>query len=146
MRKASLIFLLSLSGLHGAALANGAVEAGAMLSNTESLLSAREVQSLEGLPPEFNPRLRWGDEFSVRVGKVVVIGNHLLHEDKLQEAVKGFIGKRIPVESVSRLARAVAKAYRDAGHKVVAYIPDQSFSGQQVLVQVIEPPSSAKPR
>ena len=141
MRKATLIVLLSLAGGSVGALATPvATDAGAMLSASESTMLGREILALEGLPPEFNPRLRWGDEFSVRVNKVVVHGNHLMPEDKLQEAVKGFIGKRLPVESVSRVARAVTKAYREAGFKVLAYIPDQSFNGQQVVVQVIEPP------
>ena len=58
--------------------------------------------------------------------------------DKLQLAVKGFVGKRIVVERLSSVSSAVNKAYRDAGFRVKAYIPEQSFSRGRLVVQVIE--------
>jgi hemolysin activation/secretion protein len=36
------------------------------------------------------------------------------------------------------VSAAIAKAYRDSGYRVKAYIPDQSFSRGRLVVQVIE--------
>lgn len=117
-----------------------APDAGAMMQAHESHVLAREAPAMEALPPEYNPRLRWNDDFSVRIESIQIVGNHLLPDSVLQEAVKSFKGKRLAVESVPRLARFVTKAYKDAGYRVKAYVPEQSFSDNRVFIQVIEPP------
>ena len=42
------------------------------------------------------------------------------------------------VEKLSSVSAAVAKTYKDAGWRVKAYIPEQSFSRGHLIVQVIE--------
>jgi hemolysin activation/secretion protein len=134
----SLIFL-SLAAVHLAASANGfSPDAGSMLTNTQDGFAAREVKSLEAFPIEYYPRLRWTDDFSVKVDSITIQGNALMPADKLQVAVKGYVGKRLMVEKLSSVSAAVTRAYRDSGYRVQAYIPDQSFAHGRLVVQVIE--------
>lgn len=114
-------------------------DAGALLEASQTNWQAQHAPDMQGLPPEYNPRLRWQDDFSIKVERIEVVGNHLLPDAVLQQSLKGFVGKRLAVDSVPRLARFVTKAYKDAGYKVRAYVPEQSFSQNRVLIQVIEP-------
>ena len=139
MNKWTALFI-PLVGWHVAGHSSGVgPDAGAMMRMTEFSASAHDTPVLEALPPEYSPRLRWNDDFSVRVDAIEVHGNHLLPDEKLQAALKVYVGKRLSVESVPRLARIVTKTYRDAGYKVRAYVPDQSFGHNRVVIQVIEP-------
>lgn len=134
----SLIFL-SLVAVHMASSANGfAPDAGSMLSNAEDTFAAPEAKSLEAFPIEYYPRLRWTDDFSVKVDSITIQGNVLMPTDKLQLAVKGYVGKRLMVEKLPAVSAAVTRAYRDSGYRVQAYIPDQSFAYGRLVVQVIE--------
>lgn len=134
----SLIFL-SLVAVHTASSANGfAPDAGSMLSNSEEIFAAPEAKSLEAFPIEYYPRLRWTDDFSVKVDSITIQGNELMPTDKLQLAVKGYVGKRLMVEKLTSVSAAVTRAYRDSGYRVQAYIPDQSFAYGRLVVQVIE--------
>lgn len=136
----TLICSVVLLGCHSLVAASGmSPDAGALLQAQEFSRLGQSGPAMEALPPEYNPRLRWTDDFSVRIESIQIAGNHLLPESVLQDALKGFKGKRLAVESVPRLARLVTKAYKDAGYKVRAYVPEQSFSGDRVLIQVIEP-------
>jgi hemolysin activation/secretion protein len=119
--------------------ANGfAPDAGSMLSNSEETFAAPETKSLEAFPIEYYPRLRWTDDFSVKVDSITIQGNELMPTDKLQLAVKGYVGKRLMVEKLTSVSAAVTRAYRDSGYRVQAYIPDQSFAYGRLVVQVIE--------
>jgi hemolysin activation/secretion protein len=139
MKLSNYLVTLSMVAAPMAASANGfSPDAGSMLSNTQDALAAREVQALEAFPIEYYPRLRWTDDFSVRVNSVAIQGNTLVPTDKLQVAVKGYVGKRLMVEKLSSVSAAVTRAYRDAGYRVRAYIPDQSFTNGRLVVQVIE--------
>jgi len=113
-------------------------DAGSMLANTQSSLSAHTEKQLEGFPLEYQPKLRWTDDFSVQVDAVVIEGNTLMPVGKLQVAVKGYVGKRLMVNKLSAVSATVTKAYRDAGFRVKAYIPEQTFSHGRLVVQVIE--------
>lgn len=134
----SLVFL-SLAAVHMASSANGfSPDAGSMLSSTQDTFSAREAKSLEAFPIEYYPRLRWTDDFSIKVDSITIQGNELMPTDKLQVAVKSYVGKRLMVEKLSSVSAAVTRAYRDSGYRVQAYIPDQSFAYGRLVVQVIE--------
>jgi hemolysin activation/secretion protein len=135
---ASLVALALSLGCASASAHGFAPDAGSLMANTQASLADREVQPQEGYPLEYYPKLRWTDEFSIRVQSVSIQGNTLMPEEKLQLAVKGFVGKRLVVEKLSTVSAAVNKAYRDAGYRVKAYIPDQSFAHGRLVVQVIE--------
>jgi hemolysin activation/secretion protein len=127
----------------GASLANGfSPDAGSMMANQQDMFASRASTPVEGFPMEYYPKLRWTDDFTVQVDSITIHGNSLVQNDKLQVAVKGFVGKRLMVEKLSAVSAAVARAYKDSGYRVKAYIPDQSFSGGRLVVQVIE----AEPR
>ena len=113
-------------------------DAGSMLANLQDRSMARSASAQEGFPLEYYPRLRWNDDFSVQVQSIAVEGNTLVPTAKLQVALKGFVGKRIVVERLNTVSAAVTKAYRDAGYRVKAYIPEQSFGQGRLVVQVIE--------
>lgn len=113
-------------------------DAGAMLNQMEQSAAAREVKPVEGLPIEYYPRMRWTDEFSIQVDAIVMKGNTLVSEQKIQATLKNQIGKRIAVQRLSSITRLVEKAYRDAGYRAQAYVPEQSFAGGKLVIQVIE--------
>lgn len=139
MKLSTSLIGLSLAAVHLVSSANGfSPDAGSMLTNTQDGFAAREVKSLEAFPIEYYPRLRWTDDFSVKVNSIAIQGNALMPTDKLQVAVKGYVGKRLMVEKLSSVSAAVTRAYRDSGYRVQAYIPDQSFAHGRLVVQVIE--------
>lgn len=112
--------------------------AGSLLANTPELGAQGSVSAPEGFPIEYYPRMRWTDDFSVQVDSIVIEGNTLVPTVRLQAAVKGHIGKRLMVDKLSAVTSAVNRAYREAGFRAKAYIPDQSFRGGRLVVQVIE--------
>lgn len=112
--------------------------AGSLLANTPELGAQGGVSATEGFPIEYYPRMRWTDDFSVQVDSIVIEGNTLVPTARLQAAVKGHIGKRLMVDKLSVVTSAVNRAYREAGFRAKAYIPDQSFGGGRLVVQVIE--------
>lgn len=139
MKRFTYLISLSLLTCHmGGHAQSFSPSAGSMLSSTQDSLAARENKQLEGFPIEYYPRMRWTDDFSVQVDSITIEGNTLMPTNKLQVAVKGFVGKRMVVERLSSVSAAVSKAYKDAGYRVKAYIPEQSFSRGRLVVQVIE--------
>ncbi len=139
MKRHAYFLLCALALASGVAQANGfAPDAGSMMANSQDMLASRASTQPEGLPMEYYPRLRWTDDFSVQVDSISIQGNSLVPTDKLQVAVKGFVGKRLMVEKLSTVSAEVFKAYKDSGYKVKAYIPDQSFVRGRLVVQVIE--------
>jgi hemolysin activation/secretion protein len=130
---------LLLALCQGHALAQHAVpNAGSLLANTPELGARTDAASPEGFPIEYYPRMRWTDDFSVQVDSIVIEGNTLVPTARLQAAVKGHAGKRLMVDKLSVVTSAVNRAYREAGFRAKAYIPDQSFGGGRLVVQVIE--------
>ena len=139
MKRHAYCLLCALALASGATQANGfGPDAGSMMANSQDMLASRASTQPEGFPMEYYPRLRWTDDFSVQVDRISIQGNTLVTTDQLQMAVKGFVGKRLVVEKLSTVSAAVSKAYKDSGHRVKAYIPDQSFSQGRLVVQVIE--------
>lgn len=133
------LICLSLASFHiGADAQSFSPSAGSMLSSTQDGMAALTAKQLEGFPIEYYPRMRWTDDFSVQVDSITIEGNTLMPTGKLELAVKGFVGKRLVVDRLSSVSAAVGKAYRDAGFRVKAYIPEQSFSRGRLVVQVIE--------
>ena len=114
------------------------VDAGAMLTHTQTDWSARHASAPEGFPLEYYPRMRWTDDFSVQVDSVVIQGNTRVPTARLQVALKKFIGKRVMVDRFAAINAAVTRAYRDAGHRAKVYIPEQTFGGGRLVVQVVE--------
>lgn len=112
--------------------------AGSLLANTPELGAQAGASAPEGFPIEYYPRMRWTDDFSVQVDSIVIEGNTLVPTGRLQAAVKGYTGKRLMVEKFSVVTSAVNRAYREAGFRAKAYIPDQTFGGGRLVVQVIE--------
>lgn len=139
MKLSTQLIFLSLAAVHVASNAGGfSPDVGSMLSNTQDAMAVREVRQVEAFPIEYYPRLRWTDDFSVQVDSISIHGNTLVPTDKLQVAVKGYVGKRLMVEKLSTVSAAITKAYRDSGYRVKAYIPDQTFARGRLVVQVIE--------
>lgn len=128
-----------LAGLHCAASGSAlSPDGGALLSHTEQGMAAYQHQPVEGFPLEYYPRLRWTDDFSVQIETIVIHGNARVSNDKIQAAVKPFVGRRISVQRFSAITRLVEKAYREAGQRAQAYVPEQNFSRGKLIIQVIE--------
>ncbi|BDU55580.1 POTRA domain-containing protein [Limnohabitans sp. TEGF004] len=139
MKRHAYCLLCALVVASGATQANGfSPDAGSLMANHQDLLSSRTAPQQEGFALEYYPKLRWTDDFSVQIDSITIQGNSLVPNNKLQVAVKDFVGKRVLVDKLSVVSAAIAKAYRDSGYRVKAYIPDQSFSRGRLVVQVIE--------
>lgn len=134
------LLLASLTAaLHGSTWAFGtSPDAGAILHHTEQGVAAHQSQNLEGFPIEYYPSMRWTDNFSIQVDAVVIQGNTLVSDAVLQAAVKPHVGKRVSVQRLSSVTRLVEKAYREAGYRAMAYVPEQSFARNKLVIQVIE--------
>lgn len=113
-------------------------DAGSMLANTEGNMAALGAKPAEGFPLEYYPKYRWTDDFSIQVDSIAIQGNSLVSHDKLQTAVQSYIGQRLTVQRLPSVSAAVTKAYKDAGYRVKAYIPEQTFTRGRLIVQVIE--------
>ena len=138
----SIKVILAFAAVHSVAMAGGITpDAGALLGQSESRVTKHQTKPVEGLPAEYYPRLGWTDDFSIQVESVVVQGNDMLPNEKVQGYVKGFVGKRISVERLSTVTSAVMRAYKDSGLRARAYIPEQNFARGKLIVQVIEVPS-----
>lgn len=130
---------LAIALCQGSALAqNHSPDAGSLLANTSEPWTQGAGSAPEGFPIEYYPRMRWTDDFSVQVDSIIIEGNTLVPTGKLQVAVKGYTGKRMMVNKLSNVTAAVNRAYREAGFRAKAYIPDQAFGGGRLVVQVIE--------
>lgn len=113
-------------------------DGGAMLHHMEQGISAHQKQTLEALPIEYYPSMRWNDHFSIQVDAVVTQGNTRISDEALQAVLKPHVGKRISVQRLSAVTRLVEKAYRAAGYRAMAYVPEQSFARGKLVIQVIE--------
>ena len=136
-----LLIACAVACFHNGAMAFGfSPDGGAMLHHMEQGVTAhqRQTQTVEGFPIEYYPSNRWTDNFSIQVDAVVTQGNTLVSDEVLQAAVKPHVGKRLSVQRLSSVTRLVEKAYRDAGHRAMAYVPEQSFARGKLVIQVIE--------
>lgn len=113
-------------------------DGGAMLHHMEQGVAAHQRETFEGFPIEYYPSMRWNDNFSIQVDAVVTHGNVQVSDTALQAALKSHVGKRISVQRLSTLTRLVEKAYREAGYRAMAYVPEQSFARGKLVIQVIE--------
>ena len=70
-----------------------------------------------------------------------MLGNHLLSELDIDNAVYPFLGPGQTVQSVDAARAALQKAYADKGYETVAVqIPPQHVAGGVVVLQVVEEP------
>ena len=142
MTHRSIPAILALAAAHSVAMAGGITpDAGALLQHAEGRVATHQTKPVEGLPVEYYPRMGWTDEFSIQVETVVVQGNALLPNEKIQAHLKGFVGKRISLERLAPVTNAVMRAYKEAGLRARVYIPEQSFARGKLVVQVIEVPT-----
>lgn len=127
---------LALSLCHG--VVHAQVDAGAMTAHTQDVWQARHESLPQGFPLEYQPRMRWTDDFSIQIDSIVIQGNTKVSDGRLQMAVKGYNGKRVMVDRLGGINAAVTRAYREAGLKAKVYIPEQTMGGGRLIVQVIE--------
>ncbi len=78
---------------------------------------------------------------TLTINEFTVIGNHLLSEDEVDNAVYPYLGPGQTVRSVDAARAALQKVYQDKGYQTVAVqIPPQHVVGGVVVLQVIEEP------
>ncbi len=114
------------------------IDAGAMSAHTQDAWQARHESLPQGFPLEYQPRMRWTDDFSIQIDNIVIQGNTKVPNGRLQVAVKSYNGKRLMVDRLGVINAAITRAYREAGYKAKVYIPEQTFGGGRLIVQVIE--------
>lgn len=65
-------------------------------------------------------------------------GNTLLSEETLRPLLQGWLGRPLGFGELQKAAQAVAKAYREAGWIVRAYLPAQDITDGIVTIQIVE--------
>lgn len=64
---------------------------------------------------------------TVVVSAFVFNGNTVLHSNRLQKALSGYLGRPLSFTDLQEAAAEVAQVYREAGYIVQAYLPQQSI-------------------
>lgn len=78
---------------------------------------------------------------TVTINEYTVLGNHLLSELDVDNAVYPYLGPGQTVQSVDAARAALQKAYTDQGYQTVeVVIPPQHVTGGVVTLQVVEEP------
>jgi hemolysin activation/secretion protein len=72
------------------------------------------------------------------VSQFVFVGNTILSQAQLGEAVSAYVGRSLSFAELQQAATAVAERYREAGWIVKVYVPEQKISGGIVSIRVIE--------
>ena len=78
-----------------------------------------------------------GEKIAV-VRQFVFVGNTILSEAQLGQAVSGYVDRPLTFTELRQAATAVAEHYRQAGWIVKVYIPEQKISAGTVSIRVIE--------
>jgi len=65
-------------------------------------------------------------------------GNTLLSAEQLEPVVADYLNRPLNMAELNKAAAAVAKAYRDAGWVVRAYLPKQDIQDGTVTIQIVE--------
>lgn len=65
-------------------------------------------------------------------------GNTLLSDEKLAQAVSGYLNRPLDFNELKQAAAAIEAAYREAGWIVKAYLPKQEIADGIVTIQIIE--------
>ena len=78
---------------------------------------------------------------TLTINEFTVVGNHLLSEDDVDNAVYPYLGPGQTIKSVDAARAALQKIYSDKGYQTVAVeIPPQHVVGGVVVLQVVEEP------
>jgi hemolysin activation/secretion protein len=76
---------------------------------------------------------------TLTINEFTVVGNHLLSEDDVDNAVYPYLGPGQTIQSVDQARAALQKVYADKGYQTVAVeIPPQHVTGGVVILQVVE--------
>ncbi len=76
---------------------------------------------------------------TLTINEFTVVGNHLLSEDDVDNAVYPYLGPGQTIRSVDAARAALQKVYSDAGYQtVLVEIPPQHVMGGVVILQVVE--------
>lgn len=119
--------------------ADPGVDAGSLLQQNE-----RELNLKKTAPPAIQPRgvkpstQAAPDEPTVVVSSFKFVGNTLLSEDALNNALSEFINRPLTLAQLKEAADAMVTVYRAAGWIVRAYLPRQEIQNGIVTIQIVE--------
>ncbi len=77
-------------------------------------------------------------ELRVTVTKFNILGNSLLSEVQIDEAVKPFLGKSLTFDDLQKVVQILIEQYRQSGWVVRAYLPKQEVGNGEIVIQVVE--------
>lgn len=123
----------------GDLLAQTTPDAGALQKQIEQQLKTAPTQQLGTTPraPQDlgSPRQ---DLTSFTVSGFEFVGNTLLSNEDLQAIVAPYVGQRLDIDQLKKIADLVAERYRDAGWMVRVFLPKQDVQNGVVKLQIVE--------
>lgn len=84
------------------------------------------------------PGIREQTELNATLREFRFSGRSLVPQDRLQEAVAGFLGRPLEFDDLQKIALAVASAYRQAGWMARVYLPEQDISDGVLTLHIVE--------
>ncbi len=134
---AAVFVLAAASAAAGMAYAQTPPDAGALQQQIERErklpLPPRSVPEKPAAPPAMKPAA-----VSVVVKEFRFAGNTLLGDAQLAAAVAPYLNRSLDFAQLQEAVAAVARAYRDAGWIVRAYLPAQDITEGAVVIQIVE--------
>jgi len=131
-------FTLILPLLFTASIAYAAPDAGQLLQEIEKQRGADLPKpSLPNIAPAPEP-MKAVDGISVTINQFVFVGNTLIPDSELEKVLESYLNRTLNFYDLQKAAADVAKAYRDAGWIVRAYLPQQNIEEGRLTIQIVE--------
>jgi hemolysin activation/secretion protein len=121
-----------------AASAQNTPDAGALMRQTEQNIRYQQVQQNAQSRLSLPPAAVLDDTTLITVEHFKFAGQQLLTEQQLQAVAVPYAHRPLVKADLQKLLDAVSAAYQHAGGQALVYIPRQSLSGPELMIQVIE--------
>lgn len=103
----------------------------------EDILPTPLRETVPAKPAEPEP-LKTPQGVTVTVKAFRFVGNTLLTDEQLADVVASYLNRALDLNALNAAASAVAKAYRETGWIVRAYLPKQEIQDGIVTIQIVE--------
>jgi hemolysin activation/secretion protein len=139
----SIIAILMVSSV--TAWAQAVPDAGSLMRQTEQTFKFDQAQRSARQRQSLPPAMLFDDSTAFTVQRFKFTGNKILSSEQLQVVVSPYVNRELNQHDLHQLIHAVTEAYRSTGWIVQAYIPRQNLKNEEIVLQVIEGVSPAKP-
>ena len=114
------------------------VDAGALQRQTEQGLKLQPTPQAPKRQDAAPPAAAKPGAVTVTVTGFKFVGNTLLSNEQLAQAVAPFVNRALSFDALQEAAQVVSNTYRDAGWVVRAYLPKQEVDQGVVTIQIAE--------